>query len=71
MSQSVDRQIGILPAIESEGYFLAVGLEMLRADFMPRVWTLECPTLFNVFPTNLSASSVGRLSAFAREDTRG
>jgi hypothetical protein len=36
MTQGVQEQIGILPAVEAEGHFLAVGLEMLRADFMPR-----------------------------------
>jgi hypothetical protein len=34
--QSINKQIGILAAIESKGHFFAVGLEMLRADFMPR-----------------------------------
>lgn len=35
MPQRVNEQIGSLPAIESEAHFFAVGLEMLRADFMP------------------------------------
>ena len=36
MTQSVQEQIGVLPAIEAESHFLAVGLQMLRADFVPR-----------------------------------
>jgi hypothetical protein len=36
MTQGVQEQVRILPAIESEGHFLAVGLEMLRTDFVPR-----------------------------------
>src|SRR4029077_7656536 len=36
MAQRIDEQIGMLPAIESERHFFAVGLEMLGADFMPR-----------------------------------
>jgi hypothetical protein len=35
-SQRINEQIRILAAIESEGHFFTVGLEMLRADFMPR-----------------------------------
>ena len=36
MAQRINKQIGPLSAIESETHFFAVGLEMLRADFMPR-----------------------------------
>lgn len=36
MSQCIEEQIRPLPAIESEGHFFAVGLEMFRRDFMPR-----------------------------------
>jgi hypothetical protein len=36
MTQSVQEQIGVLPAIEAESHFLAVGLQVLRADFVPR-----------------------------------
>jgi hypothetical protein len=36
VSQGINEQIRILPAIESERHFFAVGLEMLRANFMPR-----------------------------------
>lgn len=35
MTQSIHEQIGILPTIEAEGHFGAVGLQMLRADSMP------------------------------------
>jgi hypothetical protein len=35
MTQSVQEQVRILSAIESEAHFLKVGLEMLRAEFMP------------------------------------
>lgn len=35
MAQRINEQIGSLPAIESEAHFFAVGLEMLRAHFMP------------------------------------
>jgi len=36
MAQGVDKQVGILPTVKSKGHFFAVGLEMLRADFVPR-----------------------------------
>ena len=36
MSQRINEQIGTLSAIESERHFFAVGLQMLRANFMPR-----------------------------------
>jgi len=36
MSQRINEQIGILAPIEPKGHFVAVGLEMLRADSMPR-----------------------------------
>jgi len=35
MTQGVDKQIGSLAAIESESHFVEVGLQMLRADFVP------------------------------------
>lgn len=36
MSKRIEKQIRILPTVESEGHFGAIGLEMLRANFMPR-----------------------------------
>src|SRR5690348_14132424 len=36
MTQSVQEQIGILPAIEPEGHLIQVGGEMLCADLVPR-----------------------------------
>jgi len=36
MTQGVQKQVGILSAIESEGHLSAIGLQMLRADLMPR-----------------------------------
>ncbi len=36
MTQGIQEQIGIFPAIESERHFFAVGLEMLRVYFVPR-----------------------------------
>lgn len=36
VSQRINEQIGTLSAIESERHFFAVGLQMLRANFMPR-----------------------------------
>jgi hypothetical protein len=36
VSQGVQKQVGILPAVESEGHFLAIGLEMLGTHAMPR-----------------------------------
>jgi len=36
MTQGVQEQVGILPAIEPESHFGAIGLQMLGADFMPR-----------------------------------
>ena len=35
MTQGIQEQIGILPAIEAEGHFVQVGREMLGADPMP------------------------------------
>ncbi len=35
MTQSIEEQIGTLPAIKPEGHFVQVGLEMLRANVMP------------------------------------
>lgn len=35
MTQGIQEQVGIFSAIEPEGHFFAVGLEMLCADFMP------------------------------------
>src|ERR1700722_542864 len=36
MTQSINEQIGTLSAVEAKGHFFTVGLEMLRAYFMPR-----------------------------------
>src|SRR5579862_1477388 len=36
MTQRIQEQIGILATIEPKGHFFAIGLEMLRADSMPR-----------------------------------
>jgi len=36
MAQGVNEQIGILPAVEAEGHFVQVGLQMLGAEFVPR-----------------------------------
>lgn len=35
VAQGIQEQVRILPAIESEGHFRAVGLQMLRAHFVP------------------------------------
>ena len=36
MTQGVDKQIGSLATVEAERDFLQVGLQVLRADSMPR-----------------------------------
>ncbi len=36
MTQCIQEQVGILPAIEAEGHLVQVGGEMLRADSVPR-----------------------------------
>src|SRR5438309_813012 len=36
MAQSVQEQVGILPAIEAELHLIQIGRKMLRADLMPR-----------------------------------
>ncbi len=36
MAQRIDKQVRTFPAVKPEGHFFAVGLEMFRADFMPR-----------------------------------
>ena len=36
MAQRVDKQIGVFAAIESERHFVQIGLQVLRADLVPR-----------------------------------
>src|SRR5437016_1456611 len=36
MTQSVQKQIGVIPAIEAEGHLIQVGGEVFCADAMPR-----------------------------------
>ena len=36
MTQGIEEQIGVLPAIESEAHFFQIGREMLRGNLMPR-----------------------------------
>ena len=36
MAQSINEQIGLLTAIESEAHFIEVGRKMLCTDIMPR-----------------------------------
>lgn len=36
MAQVVDEQIGVRTTVESERHFVQVGLQVLRADFVPR-----------------------------------
>ena len=36
MAQSIDKQIGTLPAIKAESHLVQVGLQVLGADFVPR-----------------------------------